>query len=65
MRKTPKRGVNWVFQKLFQHNKFKHNIRKDNEIELGNSNSDFIVVRYFLAYIHSLQSPNRVKVLLT
>ena len=65
MRKTPKRGVNWVFQKLFQHNKFKHNRSKYKEIKLENSNSDFIVVRHFLAYIHSPQSPNRMRVLLT
>ena len=65
MRKTPKRGVNWVFQKLFQHNKFKYNIIKNKEIELKNSNSDFIVIRHFLAYIHSPQGPNRVRVPLT
>ena len=65
MRKTHKRGVNWVFQKKFQHNKFKHNIIKNKEIELENSNSDFIVVRHFLAYVHSSQSPNRVRVPLT
>ena len=65
MRKTPKRGVNWVFQKLFQHNKFKYNIIKNKEIKLENSNSDFIVVRHFLAYVHSPQSPNRVRVSLT
>ena len=62
MRKTPKRGVNWVFQKLFQHNKFKYNVIKNKEIELENSNSDFIVVRHFLAYVHSPQSSNRVRV---
>ena len=65
MRKTPKRGVNWVFQKLFQHNKFKHNRNKYKEIELENSNSDFIVVRHFLVYVHSPQSPNRVRIALT
>ena len=65
MRKTPKRGVNWVFQKLFQHNKFKHNRSKYKEIKLENSNSDFIVVRHFLAYFHSPQAPNRVRVPLT
>ena len=64
-RKTPKRGVNWVFQKLFQHNKFKHNRSKYNEIELENSNSNFIVVQHFLAYVHSPQAPNRVRVPLT
>ena len=65
MRKTPKRWMNWVFQKLFQHNKFKYNIIKNKEIELENSNSYFIVVRHFLAYIHSPQAPNRVRVPLT
>ena len=60
--KTPKKGLNWVFQKLFQHNKFKQNISKYKRIELENSNSDFIVVQHFLAYVHSPQSPNRVRV---
>ena len=58
MRKTLKRGVNWVIQKLFQHNKFKHNRSKYNEIELENSNSNFIVVQHFFAYVHSPQAPN-------
>ena len=31
-------------------------------MELEKSNSDFIVVRHFLAYVHSPQSPNRVRV---
>ena len=65
MRKTPKRGVNWGFQNLFQHNKLKHNRSKNKEVELEKANSDFIVIRHFLAYVHSPQSPNRVKVLLT
>ena len=63
MKKTPKRGVNCVFQNLFQHNKFKHNRSKYKELE--NSNSDFIVVRHFLVYVHSPQSLNRVRVPLT
>ena len=63
--KHPKRGVNWVFKKLFKHNKFKHNINKNKEIELENSNSGFIVVRHFLAYVHSPQSFNRVRIPLT
>ena len=53
------------FKKLFQHNKFKHNIIKNKEIELENSNSDFIVVRHFLTYVHSPQALNRVRVPLT
>ena len=63
MRKTPKRGVNWVFQKKFQHNKFKHIRSKNKEIELEKANSDFIVVQ--LAFVHSPQSPNQVRVPLT
>ena len=55
----------WVFQNLFQHNKFKHNRSKNKEVELKKGNSDFIVVRNFLAYIHSPQSPNGVRVPLT
>ena len=58
MRKTPKREVNWVFQIKIQCNKFKHNRNKYKEIELEKSNSDFIVVRHFLAYVHSPQAPN-------
>ena len=47
MRKTPKKGVNWVFfflEKKIKHNKFKHKKSKYKEIELEKSNSDFIVV---------------------
>ena len=62
MRKTPKRegggGVNWVLNILFEHNKFKHNRSKYKEIELEKSNSNFIVVQHFFAYIHSPQAPN-------
>ena len=65
MRKTPKKGVNWVFQNLFQHNKFKHNKNEYKEIKLEKSNSDFIVVRHFLAYVHFPQAPNRLRVPLT
>ena len=63
--KNTQEGVNWVFKIFFQYNKIKHNITKYNEIELENSNSDFIVVRHFLTYIHSPQTPNRVRVPLT
>ena len=63
--KHPRKGVNWVFQKKFQHNKFKHNRNKYKEIELEKSNLDFIVVRHFLTYVYSPQAPNRVRVLLT
>ena len=63
MRKTPKKGGELgFFKKLFQHNKFKHNINKNKKIELENSNSDFIVVRHFLTYVHFPQPPNRVRV---
>ena len=65
MRKTPKRRVNWVFKKLFQYNKFKHNKNKYKGIEFENSNSDFIVIRHFLTYVHSPQSPNWVRVSLS
>ena len=65
MRKTPKRGVNWVFKNLFEHNKFKHNKNEYKEIKLEKSNSDFIVVRHFLAYVHFPQAPNRLRVPLT
>ena len=32
------------------------------EIKLERANSDFIVVQHFLAYVHSPQAPNQVKV---
>ena len=62
-----RRGWIGVFKKLFQHNKFKHNIikNKNKEIELENSNSDFIVVRHFPVYVHSPQGLNWVRVPLT
>ena len=39
--------------------------KQNKEIELENSNSGFIMVRHFLAYVHSPQSPNQVRVPLT
>ena len=65
MRKTPKRG--WIgFFKFFFNTTNSSTIEaKNKEIELEKANSDFIVVRHFLAYVHSSQSPNRVRVLLT
>ena len=57
--------MSWVFKNIFEHNKFKHNRSKYKGIELEKSNSDFIVVRHFLAYIHSPQAPNLVRVPLT
>ena len=51
------------FKKLFfEHNKFKHKKHKYKEIELEKTNSDFIMVWHFLAYIHSPQVHNRVRV---
>ena len=64
-KKNTQEGGGLGFSKLFQHSKIKHNISKYNEIELENSNSDFIVVRHFLAYFHSPQAPNRVRIPLT
>ena len=62
MRKTPKRegggGGELGLNILFEHNKFKHNRSKYKEIELEKSNSNFIVVQHFFAYIHSPQAPN-------
>ena len=49
MRRKLNKGVNWVFQKLLQHNKFKHNIIKNKKIELENSNLDYIAVQHSLA----------------
>ena len=68
MRKTPERGWRgWIgFLKiLFENNKFKHNRNKYKEIELEKSNSNFIVVQHFLAYVHYSQAPNWVRVPLT
>ena len=69
--KTPKRwereggGWNWDFKNLFKHNKFKHKKSKYKEIRLEKLNSDFIVVWHFIAYVHSSQAPNRVRIPLT
>ena len=49
----------------FKLNKFKHKKSKYKEIRLEKSNSDFVVVRHFLAYVHSPQTLNRVRVPLT
>ena len=61
---TQEGGELGFLKKLFLHNNYKHNISKNKKIELENSNSSFIVVRHFHAYVHSPQSPNRVRVLL-
>ena len=50
------------FLKSFQTQQVQAQYEQNKEIELENSNSGFIVVRHFLAYVHSPQSPNRVKV---
>ena len=64
--KNTQEGSELGFKKIiFKHNKFKHKRSKYKEIELEKSNSDFIVVRHFLAYVHSLQAPNRGRVPLT
>ena len=47
---------------FFKNNKFKHKKYKYKEIRLDKANSDFIVVRHFLAYIHFSQISNRVRV---
>ena len=53
------------FLNSFQSQQVQVQYKQNKEIELENSNSDFIVVRHFLAYVHSPQSPNRVRVPLT
>ena len=57
--KHPKLGVKYFF---FKHSKFKHKNHKYKKIRLEKANSNFIVVRHFLAYIHYPQAPNRVRV---
>ena len=56
--------MNWSLKKkyIFKHNKIKYKKHKYKEIRLEKSNPDFIVVQHFLAYIHSPQTPNRVRV---
>ena len=53
------------FLKSFQSQQVQAQYKQNKEIELENSNSSFIVVQHFLAYVHSPQSPNRVRVPLT
>ena len=53
------------FLNSFQTQQVQAQYKQNKKIELENSNSGFIVVRYFLAYAHSPQSPNRVRVPLT
>ena len=65
LRKTPKRGSELSFLKSFQSQQVQAQYKQNKEIELENSNSGFIVVRYFLAYVHSPQYLNRVRVPLT
>ena len=61
---TQERGELGFLKKLFLHNNYKQKKKKNKKIELENSNLSFIVVRHFHAYVHSPQSPNRVRVLL-
>ena len=53
------------FLNSFQSQQVQTQYKQNKEIELENSNSGFIVVRHFLAYVHSPQSPNQVRVPLT
>ena len=61
--KNTQEGGELGFSKTFSTQQIQAQYNKKNkEIELENSNSDFIVVRHFLAYVHYPQSPNRVRV---
>ena len=51
-------GGELSFLKSFQSQQVQTQYKRNKEIELENSNSGFVVVRHFLAYVHSPQSPN-------
>ena len=53
------------FLNSFQSQQVQAQYKQNKETELENSNSGFIVVQHFFAYVHSPQSPNRVGVPLT
>ena len=52
MRKTP-RGGELGFSKIFPTQQISTIEAKNKKIELEKTNSDFIVVRHFLTYVHS------------
>ena len=60
MKKNTQRGGGGElgFLNSFQSQQVQAQYRQNKEIELENSHSGFIVVRNFLAYIHSPQSLN-------
>ena len=56
----------WIgFFKSFQSQQIQIQYKQSKEIEFREFKLGFIVVRHFLAYVHSPQPPNRVKVPLT
>ena len=62
-RENTQKGDELGFKKLFfKHNKFNQKKYKYKEIKFEKANSDFIVVPHFLAYVHSPQALNRVRV---
>ena len=59
-------GGGWIeFLKSFQSQQIQTQYKQNKEIEFRKIKLGFIVVRHFLAYVHSPQSPNRVRVPLT
>ena len=59
-------GGGWIgFLKYFQSQQIQTQCKQNKEIEFREFKLGFIVVRHFLAYVHSPQSPNRVRVPLT
>ena len=65
VKKNTQKG-GWIeFLKSFQSQQIQTKYKHDKEIEFREFKLRFIVVRHFLAYIHSPQSPNRVRVPLT
>ena len=67
VKKNTPRGVGgWIgFFKSFQSQQIQIQYKQSKEIEFREFKLGFIVVRHFLAYVHSPQPPNRVKVPLT
>ena len=65
VKKNTQKG-GWIgFLKSFQSQQIQTQYKQNKEIEFRKFKLGFIVVRHFLAYVHSPQPPNRVRVLLT
>ena len=66
VKKNTQKLGGWIwFLKSFQSQQIQTQYKQNKEIEFREFKLGFIVVRHFLAYVHSPQPPNRVRVSLT